>query len=54
MRCPTVAQNKVDLVTEAAALNQHETIQRFIQVRRSGGGRAPDHMNRAKQCRGSS
>lgn len=24
-------QNKVDLVTEAAALNQHETIQRFIQ-----------------------
>ena len=47
-----VPQNKVDLVTEAAALNQHETIQRFIQVCRSGGGRAPGQWNRAQQCRG--
>lgn len=29
--CYSLLQNKVDLVTEAAALNQHETIQRFIQ-----------------------
>jgi translation initiation factor 2 subunit 3 len=28
-----ILQNKVDLVTEAAALNQHEAISRFIQVR---------------------
>lgn len=33
---PPPLQNKVDLVTEAAALNQHETIQRFIQVGRRG------------------
>ena len=32
-----ILQNKVDLVTEAAALNQHETIQRFIQVRARAG-----------------
>ncbi len=31
-----ILQNKVDLVTEAAALNQHEAIARFIQVRRCG------------------
>ena len=28
-----ILQNKIDLVTEAAALNQHETISRFIPVR---------------------
>ena len=28
---PAAPQNKVDLVTEASALNQNETIQRFIQ-----------------------
>jgi hypothetical protein len=25
-------QNKIDLITESAAVNQHETIQKFIQV----------------------
>jgi translation initiation factor 2 subunit 3 len=33
-----ILQNKVDLVTEAAALNQHEAIARFIQVRGAGRG----------------
>lgn len=27
------SQNKIDLITESAAVNQHETIQKFIQVR---------------------
>ena len=27
-----ILQNKVDLVTESAAINQHEAISRFIQV----------------------
>ncbi len=28
-----ILQNKVDLVTESAAINQHEAISRFIQAR---------------------
>ena len=28
-----ILQNKIDLIQESAAINQHETIQKFIQVR---------------------
>ena len=33
-----ILQNKVDLVTESAAINQHESITRFIQVGAQAGG----------------
>jgi translation initiation factor 2 subunit 3 len=35
-----ILQNKIDLVTEAAAQNQHESIQKFIQGTIAGAARA--------------
>ena len=46
-----ILQNKVDLVTEAAALNQHETIARFIQARAAARG-AVFGSPQLEHCRG--
>lgn len=54
-----ILQNKVDLVTESSAINQHEAITRFIQVRPGavagrlkGGGGCPRGLEVARGLEG--